>query len=121
MLQSTENAGKIEGIKICRGAPRVNHLFFADDSLILPVSVEISCHCFQRIQILENSAEEFHPHETLSIPMKLLLSLSLLIWCYISIINVHKTLIKPIETGLLRARKDDAHELKHILETREKA
>jgi hypothetical protein len=75
MLQSAENAGKIEGIKICRGAPRVNHLFFADDSLMLPVSVEISYRCFQHIQILENSAEEFHPHETLSIPMKLLLSL----------------------------------------------
>jgi hypothetical protein len=35
MLQSAENAGKIEGIKICRGAPRVSHLFFVDDSLML--------------------------------------------------------------------------------------
>jgi hypothetical protein len=25
----------MEGIMICREAPRVNHLFFADDSLIL--------------------------------------------------------------------------------------
>ena len=35
MLQNVEYDGRIEGIKICRGAPRVNHLFFADDSLIL--------------------------------------------------------------------------------------
>jgi hypothetical protein len=35
MLQKAENEGKMEGIKICRGAPKVNHLFFADDSLIL--------------------------------------------------------------------------------------
>jgi hypothetical protein len=41
-----------------------------------------------------NSAEEFHPHETLSTPMKLLSSLSSLIWCHISIINAHKTLMK---------------------------
>jgi hypothetical protein len=43
----------------------------------------------------ENTAEEFHPHETLSAPMKLLSSLSSLIWCHISIINVHETLMKP--------------------------
>ena len=35
MLQKAECGRKIEGIKICQGAPRVNHLFFADDSLIL--------------------------------------------------------------------------------------
>ena len=35
MLQKAEQEDKLEGIKICRGAPRVNHLFFADDSLIL--------------------------------------------------------------------------------------
>jgi hypothetical protein len=41
-----------------------------------------------------NSTEEFHHHETLSASMKLLSSLSSLIWCHISIINVHKTLMK---------------------------
>ena len=35
MLQKAEQRSKIEGIKICRRTPRVNHLFFADDSLIL--------------------------------------------------------------------------------------
>jgi hypothetical protein len=31
-LQRTEEEGKMQGIKVCRDAPRVNHLFFADDS-----------------------------------------------------------------------------------------
>lgn len=35
LLQKAELEGKIEGIRVCRNAPRVNHLFFADDSLIL--------------------------------------------------------------------------------------
>lgn len=35
LLQKAENEGKIVGIKVSRGAPSVNHLFFADDSLIL--------------------------------------------------------------------------------------
>jgi len=35
LLQKAEVDGRIQGIKVCRGAPRINHLFFADDSLIL--------------------------------------------------------------------------------------
>lgn len=34
MLQRAEETKKIVGVKICRRAPSVNHLFFADDSLI---------------------------------------------------------------------------------------
>jgi hypothetical protein len=43
----------------------------------------------------ENSAEEFHLIETLSTPVKLLSSLSSLIWYHISIINAYETLMKP--------------------------
>jgi hypothetical protein len=43
----------------------------------------------------ENSTEEFYSNETLSTLVKLLSSLSSLIWCHISIINAHKILIKP--------------------------
>jgi hypothetical protein len=39
----------------------------------------------------ENSAEEFYPHESLFTPIKLLSSLSSLIWCHISIINAYET------------------------------
>ena len=35
LLQKAEEQGRIEGIRVCREAPRINHLFFADDSLIL--------------------------------------------------------------------------------------
>jgi hypothetical protein len=35
LLQRAEEEGKIQGIKVCRAAPRVNHLLFADDSLVL--------------------------------------------------------------------------------------
>jgi hypothetical protein len=35
MLQKTEMDGKSEVIRVCREATRINHLFFADDSLIL--------------------------------------------------------------------------------------
>lgn len=35
LLQKAQADGKIEGIKVCRDTPRINHLFFADDSLVL--------------------------------------------------------------------------------------
>ena len=35
LLQFEEEAGGIEGIRVCRNAPSVSHLLFADDSLIL--------------------------------------------------------------------------------------
>jgi hypothetical protein len=74
-----------------------------------PVLVEISCHCFFTHPDFGNSAEEFHPHETLSTLIKLLSSLSSLIWCHISIINVHKTLMNPIETGLMNRGSTREH------------
>jgi hypothetical protein len=55
-----------------------------------------------------NGAEEFHPHKTLSTPMKLLSSLSSLIWCHISIINAYETplrlaLLTPVPVAVFRA------------------
>lgn len=34
MLHESERRGSIHGIRVCRGAPSVSHLFFADDTLI---------------------------------------------------------------------------------------
>jgi len=38
-----------------------------------------------------NNAEEFHPHETISTPMKLLSPLSSSIQCHVGIFNAHET------------------------------
>ena len=35
MLQEAEKRGSLKGIKICKNAPSVSHLLFADDSLLL--------------------------------------------------------------------------------------
>ena len=35
MLKGAEERGEIEGVKVCREAPPISHLLFADDSLIL--------------------------------------------------------------------------------------
>ena len=35
LLNKAESEGRIKGISICRGAPKVTNLMFADDSLLL--------------------------------------------------------------------------------------
>jgi hypothetical protein len=35
LLKAEEEAGNLLGVKVCRAAPAVSHLLFADDSLIL--------------------------------------------------------------------------------------
>jgi hypothetical protein len=49
MLNHTDQNGRMEGIKICHGAPSFNHLLFADDSLILLKVSEESAHHLQLI------------------------------------------------------------------------
>jgi len=49
MLQKAEMEEKIKGIKICCSAPRVNHLFFADDSLILMRASQSDANELRRI------------------------------------------------------------------------
>ena len=49
LLQQVESEGKIEGIKLCREAPRVNHLFFIDDSLILMMTRSSDAQALKQI------------------------------------------------------------------------
>ena len=34
MLRKEEEHGNIRGISVCKGAPQISHLFFADDSIV---------------------------------------------------------------------------------------
>ena len=34
MLKKEESNGYIKGVAVCRGAPRISHLLFADDSIV---------------------------------------------------------------------------------------
>ena len=35
MLNAAERQGETVGVRVCQGAPSINHLLFADDSLLL--------------------------------------------------------------------------------------
>ena len=54
MLRKEEEQGKIRGISISRGAPRISHLFFADDSIVFcRASVEESRRILQVLEDYE--------------------------------------------------------------------
>lgn len=52
LLHQAELEGSIQGIKICPGAPKINHLFFADDSLIVMKATTQGAHKLQAILAL---------------------------------------------------------------------
>ena len=41
LLQRAENLNEISGIRVCRVAPKVSHLFFADDALIFSKTKDV--------------------------------------------------------------------------------
>ena len=49
LIQSAVDRGLLEGVKICRGGPRLSHLFFADDSLIFCKETLKECDELQRL------------------------------------------------------------------------
>ena len=46
----------MEGVKICRGGPKLSHLFFADDSLIFCKAMLKECDELQRLLALYEKA-----------------------------------------------------------------
>jgi hypothetical protein len=49
MLNKADADGSLEGIKVCQNAPNINHLLFADDSLILIEATRASARTLQNI------------------------------------------------------------------------
>ncbi|KAM1018306.1 hypothetical protein TB2_039772 [Malus domestica] len=44
LIAKQEREGKLQGISICANAPSINHLLFADDSLLFCRAIEAECH-----------------------------------------------------------------------------
>jgi hypothetical protein len=49
LIQQVEERGDLEGIKVCREAPMLSHLLFADDSLILMHAYKSNADCLRDI------------------------------------------------------------------------
>jgi hypothetical protein len=47
LLNGADEDGSLEGIQLCNGAPRFNHLLFADDSLVL---IKANSECARNLQ-----------------------------------------------------------------------
>ena len=49
LIQSAMDRGQMEGVKICRGGPRLSHLFFANNSLMFCKATLKECDELQRL------------------------------------------------------------------------
>ena len=49
LIQRAEELGELKGIRVCRGAPMVSHLLFADDSLILMNADKKNADCLRNL------------------------------------------------------------------------
>jgi hypothetical protein len=47
LLQKVQEEGSMKGVKVCNNAPEINHLFFADDSLII---MKANAQCARKLQ-----------------------------------------------------------------------
>ena len=52
MMKEEESEGHIKGVAVCRGAPRVSYLLFADDSIIFCRASIVECE--RVLKVLED-------------------------------------------------------------------
>uniref|UniRef100_A0A2N9I5D1 Reverse transcriptase domain-containing protein n=1 Tax=Fagus sylvatica TaxID=28930 RepID=A0A2N9I5D1_FAGSY len=49
LIKKAESSGDIQGVSLCRGGPKITHLFFADDSLLFIKATTTACDQIQSI------------------------------------------------------------------------
>jgi hypothetical protein len=49
LIKKVESSGDIQGVSLCRGRPKITHLFFADDSLLFTKATTAACDKIQLI------------------------------------------------------------------------
>ena len=62
LIKSSVDSGFLEGIAVCRGGPKLSHLFFANDNLIFFKATLANCKSLQRIlEVYECRHSILHP------------------------------------------------------------
>ena len=49
LIKKAESSGDMQGVSLCRGRPKITHLFFADDSLLFTKAITTACEKIQLI------------------------------------------------------------------------
>ncbi|CAM8945360.1 unnamed protein product [Rhodiola kirilowii] len=125
-----QEEGLIKGIRVCRGAPTITHLMFADDCLIFlkarKESLDQVMHILQKYEAVagqkvnleksevvcsKNIVEEYREQITGRMGMKLVVSHSAYLGLPITFSNRKTELFKSIEERILRKIGDWKHRL----------
>jgi ribonuclease HI len=66
LLKKAESNGDIQGVSLCRGGPKITHLFFADDSLLFAKATTTACEKIQSMlgQYEKSSGQQVNRDKT---------------------------------------------------------
>ena len=66
LIKKAESNGDMQGVSLCRGGPKITHLFFADDSLLFTKATTTACEKIQSIlrQYEEASGQQVNRDKT---------------------------------------------------------
>jgi hypothetical protein len=84
LLNKAEENGSLPWVKICHAAPRINHLLFADDSLVLMKASRESASSLQNIlNLYESCSGQIINYEKSSV----MFSKNTKVWCKNSVLS----------------------------------